>query len=107
VAIRITLTALPITSAGRLSPFGPLGIPAKLLLGGKHITEMETLPMSMADLHDLAKKLHDHRETQRSHSFPGSNEEIKLIADAFLQAVREIANLERRVAALEGKPQSN
>src|SRR5690349_18457909 len=26
VAIRITLTALPITSAGRFCPFGPLGI---------------------------------------------------------------------------------
>jgi hypothetical protein len=37
VAIRMTWTALPITSAGRLSPFGPLGIPGRLLLGGKNI----------------------------------------------------------------------
>src|SRR5258708_1065128 len=38
VAIRMTWTALPITSAGRFSPFGPRGIPDRLLLCGKHAT---------------------------------------------------------------------
>jgi hypothetical protein len=55
------------------------------------------LPMSIDDLHDLAAKLHDYREHQLS---SGS----KLIADALLQAIREIDALNRRVAALEGKP---
>src|SRR5712675_2362804 len=34
----MTWTALPITSAGRFSPFGPRGIPDRLLLCGKHAT---------------------------------------------------------------------
>jgi hypothetical protein len=33
----MTWTALPITSRGRFSPFGPRGIRARFLLGGKHI----------------------------------------------------------------------
>jgi hypothetical protein len=32
------------------------------------------------------------------------NTEAKLLAEAFLQAVNKIADLERRVAVLEGKP---
>ena len=37
VAILMTWTALPITSAGRRSPLGPLGKVSLLLLDGKHI----------------------------------------------------------------------
>jgi len=56
--------------------------------------------MSIADLRDLAAKLNDHRERQLGY-------EPRLIADALLQCLHEIADLDRRVAALEGKPQSN
>jgi hypothetical protein len=63
--------------------------------------------MSLADLHDLAKKIHDYRELQRSQGFASGDEEIKLIANALLQAVREIDSLEQRISALEGKPPSN
>jgi len=61
--------------------------------------------MSIRDLHDLAAKLHDYREDQRSQGFAGSSEESRLIAATLLQAVREIANLANRVSTLEGQPQ--
>jgi hypothetical protein len=64
-------------------------------------------PMSIQDLHDLAARLHEYRENQRSHGFAGSSEETRLLADALIQAVHEIANLARRVSTLEGPPQSN
>lgn len=37
-AIRMTLTALPITSTGRFSPYGAFGFLSPALLAGKHTT---------------------------------------------------------------------
>src|SRR5689334_7140864 len=45
VAIRATLTAAPITSAGRCSPLGPLGI--RLDLPGRHEEQPEASPPAM------------------------------------------------------------
>jgi len=53
--------------------------------------------MSIRDLHDLAAKLHDYREDQRSRGFAGSSEESKLIAATLLQAVRELRILQTRL----------
>jgi hypothetical protein len=63
--------------------------------------------MSMADLHDLAEKLHDHEERMRSGNF-SRPEEFGLLARTLLQAVREMQELDRRLSVLEGSPpQSN
>jgi hypothetical protein len=57
--------------------------------------------MSLDHLHDLAGKVRDHREQQLKQGFVGPNMEAKLLAEAFLQAVQVIAELERRVSASE------
>jgi hypothetical protein len=59
--------------------------------------------MAIGNLNDFAKALRDYRESQWKAGFARSDEELKLINNLLLQAVREIIVLERRVAALEGK----
>jgi hypothetical protein len=49
-------------------------------------------------------KLREHRENRLKRGFVEPNTEAKLLAEAFLQAVSKIADLERRVAVSEGKP---
>jgi hypothetical protein len=61
--------------------------------------------MSMAELDDIASRLYAYRESQ-STGFSGSSEETKLLADALLQAVREISDLASRISALESRLQS-
>ena len=60
--------------------------------------------MSIDDLQSLAGKLRELRENRLKRGFVEPNTEAKLLAEAFLQAVNKIADLERRVAVLEGKP---
>jgi len=62
--------------------------------------------MTIKDLNDFAKALHEYRFSQRKAGFSRSDEELKLINNLLLQAAHEIITLERRVAALEGKKAS-
>ena len=58
--------------------------------------------MSMADLHDLAGKLHDLEEKALTANSVRP-EEFGLLAKAILQAVQELSDLEQRLRTLEGK----
>jgi len=58
--------------------------------------------MSLADLHDLAAKLHANEEAARRERRVRPAE-FDLLAKTVLQAVHEMANLEERLAALESK----
>ena len=59
-------------------------------------------PMSIEDLHDIAAQLHKFAEEGGTHRAP-TLQETHLLFKTALRAVDELASLERRVAALEGK----
>ena len=58
--------------------------------------------MSIQDLHDIAAQLHKFAEEGGTHRAP-TLQETHLLFKTALRAVHELASLERRVAALEGK----
>ena len=58
--------------------------------------------MSIEDLHDIAAQLHKFAEDGGMHRAP-TLQETHLLFKTALRAIDELASLERRVAALEGK----
>jgi len=60
------------------------------------------LAMSIEDLNDIAAQLHKFAEEGGTHRAP-TLQETHLLFKTALRAVHELASLERRVAALEGK----
>ena len=58
--------------------------------------------MSIEHLHDIAAQLHKFAEEGGTHRAPTLHETHLLFKTA-LRAIDELASLERRVAALEGK----
>ena len=58
--------------------------------------------MSIEDLHDIAAQLYKFAEEGGTHRAP-TLQETHLLFKTALRAVHELASLERRVAALEGK----
>jgi hypothetical protein len=63
-------------------------------------TESRRPNMSLEDLHDIAAKVHEHREELRG--IPSPSRMTRLLADLALQLVNEVRNLHERVAELEG-----
>jgi hypothetical protein len=59
--------------------------------------------MAMAELREAAKRFHDHEERARAENRIRPDE-FDLLAKLVLQAVREMANMERRLRTLEGIP---
>jgi hypothetical protein len=58
--------------------------------------------MSIEHLHDIAARLHKFAEDGGMHRAP-TLQETHLLFKTALRAIDELASLERRVAALEGK----
>lgn len=58
--------------------------------------------MSMADLHDLAAKLHDHEETVRREGRLRPAE-FDLLAQVLLEVVHELARIDERLTDLASK----
>ena len=58
--------------------------------------------MSIDDLRDIAAQLHKFAEEGGAHRAP-TMQETHILFKTALRAVDELASLERRVAALEGK----
>ena len=58
--------------------------------------------MSIEDLHDIAAQFHKFAEEGGTHRAP-TLQETHLLFKTAVRAIDELASLERRVAALEGK----
>jgi hypothetical protein len=58
--------------------------------------------MAIADLHDLAEKLHNIDEERSLNAV--ENESVKTLRRLAIDLVRHVDYLEKRIAALEGRP---
>jgi hypothetical protein len=63
--------------------------------------------MAIADLHDIAKRIHEMQQIARGRSNP-AEEEIDALCHATIQIVRELDDMDDRLRALErGTKNSN
>jgi hypothetical protein len=58
--------------------------------------------MAIADLHDLAEKLHNIDEERSLNAV--ENESVRTLRRLAIDLVRHVDHLEKRIAALEGRP---
>ena len=74
-------------------------------VAGRHVAvryQKRKNKMAIADLHDLAEKLHNIDEERSLNAV--ENESVKTLRRLAIDLVRHVDHLEKRIAALEGRP---